>query len=316
VSLISFLKLVEINTKAASMIPFMLGTLFTIYRFNKFKLENFVLMFIALLTFDMATTAINNYIDFRKAKKISGYNYETHNAVVKYNLKNSTVIAIIAALLLVAAASGFMLFLNTNVIVLILGMMSFIIGILYSYGPIPISRMPLGEIFSGLFMGFIITFISVYIHVYDGNMVSMIFHNGVVIISINYIEILYIFLISVPLISGIANIMLANNICDIEDDLENKRYTLPVYIGVNNALKLYKMLYYAAYMSVILMIILKVSPIVSVVTLPTFFSVSRNIKLFSERQSKDKTFITAVKNFVMINFIQIIAMGIAILINF
>ncbi|WP_185650869.1 hypothetical protein [Clostridium sp. DJ247] len=69
-------------------------------------------------------------------------------------------------------------------------------------------------------------------------------------VSINIIEVLYIFLISLPLISGIANIMLSNNICDIEDDLENKRYTLPVYIGSDNALKLYKALYYIAYISI------------------------------------------------------------------
>lgn len=313
-SLVSFFKLVEINTKVASIIPFMLGTLFAVYRFNSFNMENLIFMFIALFTFDMATTAINNYIDYKKAKKTNGYNYETHNAIVKYNMKDSTVRTVIAALLLVAAASGFMLFLNTNIIVLILGIISFIIGILYSYGPIPISRMPLGEIFSGFFMGFVIIFISVYIHVYQSNIISMAFHNGVVNISLNLIEIIYIFLISVPSISGIANIMLANNICDVNDDLENKRYTLPVYIGVNNALKVYKILYYGAYMSVILMIILKVEPIVSVITLITFFPVNKNIRLFYERQSKKETFITAVKNFVMINFVQIIAMGIAILI--
>lgn len=314
-SLISFLKLVEINTKVASVIPFIMGTLFTVYRFNKFNVKNFILMFIALLTFDMATTAINNYIDFKKTRKTSGYNYETHNAIVKYNLKNRTVIATITILLLAAIISGFILFWNTNIIVLILGVMSFIVGILYSYGPIPISRMPLGEIFSGFFMGFIIVFISVYIHVYDQNIVSMVFYNGVMSININVIEIFYIFLISVPLTSGIANIMLANNICDVEDDLENKRYTLPVYIGSHNALKLYKALYYAAYMSVILMIILKVESVISILTLITFFLVSRNIKVFYEKQTKKDTFITAVKNFVLINAAQVIAIGIAIMIK-
>ena len=90
--LISFLKLVEIRTKVASMIPFVLGTLYTVYRFDEFKLKNFILMFVALLAFDMATTAINNYMDFKRAKKTSGYNYEDHNAIVKYGLKNSTVL--------------------------------------------------------------------------------------------------------------------------------------------------------------------------------------------------------------------------------
>ncbi len=311
----SFLNLVEIKTKVASIIPFTLGTLYAVYRFHKFNLKNFILMLVTMLAFDMVTTAINNYIDFKKAKKTSGYNYEIHNAIVKYNLKSSSVMAAIVILLFIAVAFGFVLFLNTNIVVLVLGTISFIVGILYSYGPIPISRMPLGEIFSGLFMGFIIMFLSVYIHVYDQNIVSIVFNNGIVNISINIIEVLYIFLISLPLISGIANIMLANNICDIEDDIENKRYTLPVYIGSTNALMLYKGLYYAAYLSTILMIILRVEPVFSLVSLITFLWVNKNIKLFYEKQTKKDTFITSVKNFVLINTVQIASIGASIIMN-
>jgi 1,4-dihydroxy-2-naphthoate octaprenyltransferase len=315
VGLSSFLNLVEIKTKIASIIPFTLGTLYAVYRFHKFNLKNFILMLVTMLAFDMVTTAINNYIDFKKAKKTSGYNYEIHNAIVKYNLKSSSVMAAIVILLFIAVAFGFVLFLNTNIVVLVLGTISFIVGILYSYGPIPISRMPLGEIFSGLFMGFIIMFLSVYIHVYDQNIVSIVFNNGIVNISINIIEVLYIFLISLPLISGIANIMLANNICDVEDDIENKRYTLPVYIGSTNALMLYKGLYYAAYLSTILMIILRVEPIFSLASLITFLWVNKNIKLFYEKQTKKDTFITSVKNFVLINTVQIASIGASIIMN-
>ena len=63
----SFLKLVEIQTKAASVTPFALGTLIAIYRFGEFNFMNFLLMFISLLCIDMATTAINNYMDYKKA---------------------------------------------------------------------------------------------------------------------------------------------------------------------------------------------------------------------------------------------------------
>lgn len=311
----SFLNLVEIKTKVASIIPFTLGTLYAVYRFHKFNLKNFILMLVTMLAFDMVTTAINNYIDFKKAKKTSGYNYEIHNAIVKYNLKSSSVIAIIILLLFISVSFGFVLFLNTNIVVLVLGTISFIVGILYSYGPIPISRMPLGEIFSGLFMGFIIMFLSVYIHVYDQNVVSIVFHNGVMNVSINIIEVLYIFLTSLPLVSGIANIMLANNICDIEDDIENKRYTLPVYIGSTNALMLYKGLYYVAYLSTILMIMLRVEPVFSLVSLITFLWVDKNIKLFYEKQTKKDTFITSVKNFVLINTVQIASISASIIMN-
>ena len=64
----SFLKLVEIQTKAASITPLLLGTIFAFYRYQKFVLSNFLFMLLSLLCFDMATTAINNYLDYKKAK--------------------------------------------------------------------------------------------------------------------------------------------------------------------------------------------------------------------------------------------------------
>ena len=108
-------------------------------------------MFISLVSFDMATTAINNYYDYKKANKTQGFNYERHNAIVKYNLNESTVRLSIITLLTVASVFGFLLFLNTSPVVLLLGALSFSVGILYSFGPVPISRTPFGEVFSGLF---------------------------------------------------------------------------------------------------------------------------------------------------------------------
>ncbi|MDF2674194.1 MAG: 1,4-dihydroxy-2-naphthoate polyprenyltransferase, partial [Clostridiales bacterium] len=236
----SFLKLVEIQTKVASVIPLFLGSIYALFRFNTFNLKNFIFMFLSLICFDMATTAINNFQDFKSANRKYGFGYESHNAIVKYNLKESSVLATILILLGLAITFGFLLFLNTNFVVLILGAISFIIGVSYSFGPIPISRTPFGEVFSGGFMGFMIPFIAIYIHVFDSNLLNISIQGGLLNVQINILELLYIFLISMPAIVGIANIMLANNLCDIEDDIENKRYTLPIYIGKDNGLKVFK----------------------------------------------------------------------------
>ncbi|SKC79301.1 1,4-dihydroxy-2-naphthoate polyprenyltransferase [Maledivibacter halophilus] len=309
-SIPSFLKLVEIQTKVASVIPFLLGTAYTLYRFNSFDLKNFILMFISLIAFDMAVTATNNFYDYKNAKKTYGYNYEIHNVIVRSNLKEKTVLGVIFTLVLVAVICGFILFLNTNVFVLILGGISFVVGLTYSAGPIPISRTPLGETFSGIFMGFVIVFISVYIHIYDENIVKLIYNNGILDISIDIIEIIYIFLISLPAVNGIANIMLANNICDIEDDIENRRYTLPIHIGKENALKLFKVLYYAIYIDLIILVIIKILPIYSLFVLLTIMPVINNIQEFNKKQTKKDTFVLAVKNFVIINIVHVISLGI------
>ncbi|MGM0438142.1 MAG: 1,4-dihydroxy-2-naphthoate polyprenyltransferase [Bacillota bacterium] len=297
----SFFKLVEIQTKVASMVPFFTGSLFTIYHYNKFDIKNFILMFISLLCFDMVATTINNYIDYKDAEKQHGYNYEKHNAIVSYGLEESTVIKIIIILFSIASITGFMLYLNTDSTVLILGIISFIVGILYSFGPIPISRMPLGEIFSGFFMGFIIIFLASYIHIFSTEIVNIFLRNEMINIIFNYKEIIKIFFISLPAVNGIANIMLANNICDVEDDLENKRFTLVIHIGVDKALSIFKLLYYFIYINITVLVILDILPIFSLLVLISYIPVKNNINKFYKKQKKNETFVLSVKNFLLIN---------------
>ncbi|MDH6428814.1 1,4-dihydroxy-2-naphthoate polyprenyltransferase [Paenibacillus sp. FSL R5-0887] len=310
----SFLRFVELPTKVASIIPFLMGTLYALYRFEDFYVLRFGLMFVSLLSFDMATTAINNYYDFKKASKTHGYGYETHNPIVHFKLKERTVVATIVILLALAAGGGIALVTQTGLLVFLLGGLSFLIGILYSFGPIPISRMPLGELFSGLFMGFVIIFISAYIHT-DEHVVSLLLQNGWVSLNINIVEVLYLFWFSVPAILGIAGIMLANNICDIDEDVENRRYTLPVYIGRRKALVLFKYLYYVSYLDLVVLLILGINPILVLLILLTLIPLRRNIALFTEKQEKASTFILAVKNFVLMNLARIVVLGAAVLLN-
>lgn len=296
----SFLKLVEIQTKLASVIPFLLGTVYALYRFHKFNALNFILMMISLLCFDMFTTALNNFLDFKKARKKHGYNYERHNAIVRDGLTESSVLSVMVALFSLAVLFGILLFIRTDILVLLIGVVSFLAGISYSYGPIPISRTPFGEVLSGLFMGFIITFLSIYIHIYDSGIVQIALDNRMLSINIDWYEIMAIFLLSVPTMFGIANIMLANNICDIEDDIENRRYTLPVHIGREKALMVYSYLYYAIYIDILLMVFCKLTPVASLLVLLTFVPVRKNIKEFFKLQTKKDTFGLTVNNFVLI----------------
>jgi len=305
-SIKSFLKYVEIQTKVASVIPFILGSVFAFYRYKSFNILNCIIMFISLITFDMTTTAINNYIDFKKAYKKEGYGYEFHNAIVRDGIKEKTASAIIYILLSIAVIFGILLTIKTNIIVLLIGTVSFAVGIFYTFGPLPISRMPLGEAFSGFFMGFIIMFLSIFIHIADKNLVSLTYINNILSLNINIKEVFFLFLLSIPAMGGIANIMLANNICDIEDDILNKRFTLPYYIGKNNALKLFEIFYYIGFIDIIILVLLKIDPIWSLITLVAFIPVFKNIKIFKANPSKKDTFALAVKNFVIMNTLHIL----------
>ncbi|ERI91664.1 prenyltransferase, UbiA family [Clostridiales bacterium oral taxon 876 str. F0540] len=311
----SFLKFVEIQTKVASVIPFTFGTVLAFYRYSSFKLSNFLIMFVSLITFDMATTAINNYIDFKKANKKEGYGYEVHNVMGTGGISEKTAQKIIITLLSVATIFGLILTLRTSPVVLLIGMLCFAIGIFYTFGPIPISRMPLGEAFSGVTMGFGITFLAVFIHAYDKNIAFLSYTNNILGLGVNILEVLSIFLISLPLIGCIANIMLANNICDLEDDIENQRFTLPYYIGKNNALKLFAFLYYIGYIAIIASVVLKILPLSGLVMLITIIPVYKNIKAFQVNPSKAETFVLSVKNMVIVNMFNITVMAAITIIN-
>lgn len=293
----SFLKLVEIQTKLASLLPLLLGTIYALLRFESFSLPKFLVMLFSLLCIDMATTAVNNYMDFKKAVKKQGFGYEMHNAIVRDQLTEAQVVITITVLLLLAASGGLLLVYLTDYFVLVLGAVSLAAGLLYSAGPVPISRTPFGEIFSGGFMGLLIPFIAIYIQVPSGELINWSISWQQISLTANWQELLWIALITWPAAAGIANIMLANNICDLEDDIANRRYTLPTYIGIKKALIVFRVLYYSGYAAVIPLILFGVASWPFAIYYLSIIPVEKNIRVFMHKQSKQETFVIAVKNF-------------------
>jgi 1,4-dihydroxy-2-naphthoate polyprenyltransferase len=309
----AFLKLVEIQTKVASVIPFLTALLYVAYSTRQLNAVNMVIMFFSMLIFDMTVTALNNYFDYKKAEKKHGYNYEVHNSIVQYNLKTSTVKAVIIVMIVLSTVLGLLLVYRTNILTLIMGAACFAIGILYSYGPMPISRTPFGEIFSGLTMGLGVSFITYYVNIFDQNILNVTFTNRNLLISLDVYQIGGIVLVSLPAIFGIANIMLANNICDIEDDFPNKRYTLPIVVGKEKAITLLKILFALAYAAILTAVVLRVLPLYSLLALLTILPVSKNIKLFVANPTKKDTFGAIVGSFVIITVALILTIGLGIL---
>lgn len=307
-----FFKFVELQTKIASVTPLLLGTIFCIYRYQRFDLYNFILMFLSLIFIDMATTAINNYIDSSRSLMHNQCSI-TSNTILMANIKKTKALVIIFTLLLLSVSAGILLYMRTDMLVLIIGMISFATGVFYTFGPIPISRMPLGEIFSGFFMGFVILLLSIHIHLTDTSFIVVIMEEMNMLVQLNLLELLSIFLLSVPCICGIANIMLANNICDLDKDLLVKRYTLPHYIGKEASINLFGVLYLIAYAAILLAIILGILPLLSLAVFLTIPILYRNYVTFKKNPVKSTTFALSVKNFFLINSINICAVAIVVL---
>jgi 1,4-dihydroxy-2-naphthoate octaprenyltransferase len=111
--------------------------------------------------------------------------------------------------------------------------------------------------------------------------------------------VLAVLFLSVSPVCTTANIMLANNICDVEKDIAVKRYTLPYYLG-KKSLQLFALLYYLCYAAVVAMVLLKILSPLCLLILLTLWPVQKNINIFFRRQEKAVTFITSIKNYVLI----------------
>ncbi len=309
----AFLKLVEIQTKVASVIPYLTTLLYVLYSTKQLNGINMMIMFVSMVLFDMTVTALNNYYDFKHAEKKHGYNYEIHNSIVQYDLKSGTVKAVIAVMFAASAALGLLLVWRTNIITLLLGAGCFGIGVAYSYGPMPISRTPFGEIFSGLTMGLGIPLITYFINVFDKDVLNLSLVNRTLTLSFDAYHFAGIILVSLPAVFCIANIMLANNICDIEDDLPNKRYTLPILIGKEKAIALLKILFAMAYAAIVGAVVLRTLPLYSLLALLTIIPLSKNVKAFVTNPTKKDTFGAIVGSFVMINVALALTIGLGVL---
>jgi 1,4-dihydroxy-2-naphthoate octaprenyltransferase len=309
----AFLKVVEIQTKVASVLPFIIGLLFALYRYKTINIVNSIIFLISLLTIDMVTTSLNNYLDHKRAVVKEGYNYEEHNGIVSHGLTDIQIRTTIALMLIIAISMGVWLVFRTDVIVLIVGSLSFIVGILYSFGPIPISRTPLGEAFSGVIMGGLIIFMTIYIQIFQMDLVQLTIIESRVVFSFDIFEIISIGIIVLPMIAGISNIMLANNMCDVEEDIINRRYTLVYYIGIKNGILLFRTLYYLSYITVLIAILTKILPYASLLVLFTFPVINKGINTFAKEQIKSTTFSISVKNFILFSLAMIISLLISLL---
>src|SRR5699024_746102 len=101
---------------------------------------------------------------------------------------------------------------------------------------------------------------------------------------------------AIPTAITVMAISLANNICDLEEDIADNRFTLPYHIGVDKALVVFKYFYYAAYTAIILSVVFGTFPRLVALTLLTFPYVLKNIRIFMNEQDKETTFLTTIIN--------------------
>lgn len=281
-----FFDYVEIKTKITSIFAFFMTLAYLFYLGKPINGKLTLLFFISMFLFDLTTTAINNYIDTK-----------TNTQTLQFERKKARFIIYI--LFMVSAGIGLYIAWCTDLAVLLLGGLCFLCGVFYTYGPIPISRQPIGELFSGIFYGFLIPFILLYINLPKGFLFTYEITWETISISVMWQVWIPIILLSIAPICTTANIMLANNICDVEKDIQVKRFTLPYYLG-EKSLFLFVFLYYIIYVAAFAMIVIGTLPILYGLFFVSLIPVHKNCLIFLKEQKKETTFMCSIKNYVII----------------
>ncbi len=299
-----WIKFVELSTKLISVTPFLIGVAFSLYMQGSLQAGPTIILFIAVVLWDMTVTMINNFIDKRRE---GGTPHFT----------TGVSLALIFGTGGIAMVLGLWLTVLCGLPVLIAGVICFGIGILYSFGPIAISRTPYGEIASGLTMGFFILFLTVFVNAPDraAQYVNIQFDGSMLQISMHWLNLVYLTLLALPSILCTSNIMLANNICDMDRDAVNKRYTLPYYIGRENALKLFQGSVLLSYIAIIIVVILGLVHPVSLAALLTAPLVWKNVRAFVANPVKSETFILSVKIYFILLFGFVITMFVGVILK-
>jgi 1,4-dihydroxy-2-naphthoate octaprenyltransferase len=107
--------------------------------------------------------------------------------------------------------------------------------------------------------------------------------------------------------------MLANNICDLEEDEKNERYTLVHYLGKARALKLFITMNVLAFVAIIASVALNIAPWSLVLTFFAAPFVWQQTKRFMQKQIKRETFICAVRILAVGACVQVLSFAIGLI---
>lgn len=286
-----FNALVQIQTIIISALPYIIGSVMASYYYHNFNLVYSLWLFLAVICFHLAVNGHNQYTDYARYKQnhITSYN----NILEKFNITKSWARKIIIILTLISAIIGTILSIKVGWIILLIGILSYLIGYCYSGGPYPILKTPFGEPASGITMGYNITFLGLYINMYNVHPFDNFFWAKAIIVA-------------GPAIFVIANVMLANNICDVAEDVKIGRKTLPYYTDRKTALTILCCYYVLAYIFLILGIVLKYLPVITLGSLLTIPLVYHTTKTFVKNPHKESTFTGILVNVLLVLISEII----------
>ncbi|WP_312469820.1 1,4-dihydroxy-2-naphthoate polyprenyltransferase [Neobacillus sp.] len=227
------------HTLTAAFVPVLLGTALAL-RNGKIHFGLFFAMLIASLLIQAATNMFNEYFDFKRGLDTE-HSVGIGGTIVRDGIKPKTVLNLAFGFYGIALLLGVYICMYSSWWLAVIGLICMAVGYFYTGGPFPIAYTPLGEIFSGFFMGMLIILISFFIQTGTVDSTSI--------------------LVSVPSMILVGMIMLSNNIRDLDGDKENGRKTVAILLGKKRAIHLLAGMFTFSYLWVLVLIISGVAPV-------------------------------------------------------
>lgn len=273
-----FKALVQAQTTLLTILPLLLGTIMAAaYHYHHVNLGETFLLMLSAICFHLAVNGHNQLSDYRRYQNSTTVQDSTNNIIKRFAISIPWAYSVLGILLLIFLISGLYLAYLSGWPLLLLGGVSFLVGYCYSGGPYPLLKTPLGELLSGLAMGLNIVLLGVYINIYNAPTYDNWFWLTGSIVSL-------------PAVFTIANIMLANNICDKDEDVVIGRKTLAYYLGTKHSLTLLQINYVFSYLGLILSAILGYLPWLIVLSIFTVKSDYQLVQGFVKAPNKVTTF--------------------------
>jgi 1,4-dihydroxy-2-naphthoate octaprenyltransferase len=288
----TFLNFTRIQTLPVGVIPILSGILYAGWRFDTIKPIQSLLLLLGLAFINLFVSAWNNVMDYLKAKD-ENYRHG-QNILSTRNIPVPLALVICIVLFILASVCGLALVPLTNLAILPIGVVCFGIAVFYTFGPFAFSRWPLGEILAGFAEGISSFFLGVYVNTYTLDYLSL---NPNLSLNIDWKVLVPILIVGLAFFPQNFNVMLADNICDLEQDVKNDRRTLPYFIGLGNALRLWVIMYVFAYIMIAHSIFTGNLPwVTGILLILAAMPIFKNIKIFLAKQSKKETFFRAIQN--------------------
>lgn len=230
-----FWELAEVYTAPLNIFLILLGATYGHFQYDVGLKLPFVIYTLTILMFHLAVNIFNNYMDYRNASDDHAYKEKT-NIIGRDHLSLTVVRRYFIFFMMLATMLGFILIQMTSLWLLFPGILGFYVGLFYSAGPRPLNSLPIAETITAIASGYFVPLVALYVLIAPSSIQFTVGLAGQFLV------------VCLPLVLMMFNNLLANNTCDLAEDIVNNRKTLVYYIEKERAVKLLKVSFIVSFL--------------------------------------------------------------------